>query len=210
MDRLKDRLPQALLQQLSTRGDVRRFKSGQILINEGDVADSLYVLLSGQLKVFSHDRRNREVIYNTLEPGEIFGEMLLDGGRRSASVKAIKYSECLVIDGDKSRELLRAHPDFAECLVLKLISRLRNATRTIRSLALDDVLGRVVALLEEVAIVEGDVHRVPRNFTQAEIANRVGASREMVNHIVRDLVKGGYIHKDARHQMTLLKKLPKH
>ena len=207
MDRMNDRLPSTLLRQLSARGDVCHFESGHLLIHERDVPDALYVLLSGQMKVFSHDNRNREVVYNTLGPGEIFGEMLLDGGRRSASVRAIADSECLVIDGDKCHELVRAYPDFAECLILKLISRLRGATRMIRSLALDDVHGRVVALLEEVAVAEGDARRIPRSFTQSQIASRVGASREMVNHIVRDLMMGGYIHKDAAHRMTLLKKL---
>lgn len=208
MDRLKDRLPEGLLQQLAARGDVCRFQSGQVLITEGNVADSLYVLISGQLKVFSRDDSDREVVFNVLHPGEILGEMLLDSGRRSASVKAIVDSECLIINGERIRELMRLHPDFAETLVLRLIARLRSATRTIRSLAFNDVHERVVVLLEEVAVLDGDVRQIPRLYTQAEIANRVGATREMVNHIIRDLRRGGYIHKDARHQMTLIKPLP--
>lgn len=208
MDRLKDRLPEELVRRLAASGDVRHFQSGQILMSEGDVADSLYVLISGELKVFSEDDDDREIVLNTIGPGEILGEMLLDGGRRSASVKALCDSECLVIGEEKVRELVRELPDFAELLIHKLISRLRSATRTIRSLALHDVRERVTALLEEVAVSEGDVRRVPRQFTQAEIANRVGASREMVNHIIRDLRRSGYLHKDDRHQMTLLKAMP--
>ena len=209
MDQQLNRLPTELVSELSRCGEVQRFDRGEILIQEGERANTLLVLLSGKLKVYSLDQRDREVIYNQLGPGEILGEMLLDGGTRSASVKALVPSECLVVDAEQARALLRAHPDFAECLVVKLISRLRTATRTIRSLALHDVHERVVALLEEVAVPDGDVRRVPRHYTQGQIAAHIGATREMVNHIVRDLRVGGYLRKDAEHQLILLKKLPK-
>ena len=119
-------------------------------------------------------------------------------------------SRCLVVKGDAFQTTLRAQPEFAEALVLLLIARLRAATRKIRSFALDGVYERVVALLEEEAVPEGDVHSIPRVLTQLEIANRVGASREMVNHVLRDLVRGGFIRKDSQHRMTILRKLPRH
>ena len=205
-----DRLLPETLQQLSSDGDIRHFSKGEVLFQEGDASDALYVLLKGQLKVYSLKGDGREVVYNILEAGEILGELFLDGGPRSASVKAMTDSDCLIVEGELIRELMRTHPKFAECLVIKLIRRLRHTTHKIRSLALDRVYDRVVALLNETAILDGDVRRTPPHLTQQEIASQVGATREMVNHVIRDLIRGGFIHKDQRHRLTLLRKFPEH
>ncbi|GHC08843.1 Crp/Fnr family transcriptional regulator [Thermomonas carbonis] len=201
--------PPELLAQLAANGDTHQFATGDVLFQEGDASETLYVLVTGRLKVYSTKENGREVVYNTLDPGEVLGEMFLDGGTRSASVKAVAPSECLIVDGDQIRELMRAHPQFAECLVLQLISRLRLATRKIRGLALDGVYERVAALLEESAIEVATERSVPRHLTQLEIANQVGATRVMVNHILRDLIRGGFVLKDERHRMTIVKPLPK-
>lgn len=202
------RLSGNLLRELAASLPVQRFPVGTTLLTEGDSADFLYVLIEGQLKVYSCNSKGREVVYNILEPGEFFGEMMLDGEPRSASVKAVVDSECVLVPGSELSGMLLAHPEFAECLVLTLISRLRNATSKIRGLALDGVYERVAALLADAAVLDGEVLRVPRAFTQLEIATRVGASREMVNHVLRDLVRGGFILKDKQHRMTIVKKLP--
>lgn len=201
-------LPTPILDAASAAGGLRRLAAGDVLFHEGEASDTVYVLLSGSLKVYSRNEGGREVVYNVLSPGEMLGEMVLDGGPRSASVQALEASECLALEGDDVRGLLRRHPEFAQVLVLKLIARLRNATRTIRSMALEGVYERVAALLERAAVDVGGQRRVPRNLTQVEIARRVGAGREMVHHVLHGLIQGGYIHKDRSHQMTLLKPLP--
>lgn len=205
---IETQLPDDLLAALSGDRHVRQLAAGDVLFREGDASDAMYLLLSGRLKVYASNDSGREVVYNELVPGELLGEMLLDGGLRSASVQALRPSTCLVIEGHDVQGLLRAHPEFAEVLVLKLISRLRQATRAIRALALEGVYERVVALLEQVAVGNAGHRQVPRTLTQIEIARRVGASREMVNQVLRDLVRGGFIHKDRGHRMTLLKALP--
>lgn len=208
MDDLDERMPPELLERLALEGDVRRYAAGDILFRKGDPADSLYIVLSGRLRVYSENANGREVVYNTLEPGEFLGELLLDGGPRSASVQAITEAECLMVEAAAIRRMTRAHPEIAERLLLKLISRLRHATRTIHSLALEGVFERVVTLLEECAIGDGETKRVPAHLTQQEIANRVGATREMVNQVVARLTREGYVHKDARRRMTLIRPLP--
>ena len=202
------RLPPELIRLLAQQSGVRRFGPDERIIEEGEFSDTLYILISGQLKVFTHGPKDRELVYNVLEPGEIFGEMFLDGEPRSASVKATIDSECLIIAGNRIRELMRAHPDFAEYLMMKLISRVRQATKTIRSLAMDGVYVRTVAFLDEMAITEDGSRRIPASVTQAEIAGRIGATREMVNHVIRDLTRGGFISREGRRQMVILKKLP--
>lgn len=207
---LDTRIPPHLLEQLLAAGDSRRYAVGEILFHQGDASDALYVLLSGRLRVYSGNANGREVVYNVLEPGETVGELLLDGGTRSASVQAVTESECLVIKGDTLRTLIRKYPELAEQLMLRLIARLRHATRTIHSLALEGVFQRVTALLEDSASEDGEARRVPAQLTQQEIANRIGATREMVNHVMQRLRRDGYILRDPQRRTVILKPLPRH
>jgi CRP/FNR family cyclic AMP-dependent transcriptional regulator len=203
-------LSRSLLSELAARGDLRSFSRNDLLIIEGEVSDSLYILIAGQLKVFTQDDKGRELIYNILEPGEFFGEMFLDGGARSASVKAVIDSQCTIVDHSAMRSFMESYPEFAECLVLKLIERLRHATQQIKSLGLDGVYERTITLLNQVALYEEEVRVIPTTLTQQEIADRVGATREMVNHILRDLIRGGFLSKEKNRRMVFVKDLPKH
>lgn len=201
-------LSRELLSQLALCGEARKYSRNELVIAEGDVSDALYILVSGQLKVYTRDGKGRELIYNILQPGEFFGELLLDGGLRSASVKAASDSQCVVVDHLEIRNFMKAYPEFAECLVYNLIARLRHATQLSKSLALNGVYERTVAALDQVAVSEGDIRFVPLAITQQEIANRVGATREMVNHIVRDLMRGGFLTRDNKRRLVLTKALP--
>ena len=179
-----------------------------MLFQEGDPSDGLYVLLSGQLKVYAASTDGQEVVYNVLGPGELLGEVALFGGPRSASVRATTNAECLVMQNSVAHELLRTRPEFAAHVFAKLASRARRSTRMARSMALDGVPERVIALLETCAVREGTALRVPAELTQKEIASRIGASREMVHKVIGKLTRGGFLHRDARHRMTILKPLP--
>lgn len=202
-------LPLSLQAELRQRGEIRYYPAGEILFHEGDTPDHLFLLVSGQLKVYSAGDNDQEVVYSVLKPGELFGEMMLDGGTRSTSVRAITDATCKTIDGQTAAALLREAPDFGEYLVHRLIGRIRRLTRQNRNLVLQDVYERVAALLEEHSIEIGDTWKVPRILTYQEIANRVGASREMVGNIMRNLIRGGFISKDTDRQMTITRRLPK-
>lgn len=202
-------LPADLLEELLRHGTILRYAADEILFREDDKPDHVFILLSGQLMVYSIGNNDQQIVYSILQPGEMLGEMMLDGGLRSASVKALTDAKCCVITGEVAVGLLRNAPDFAEYLVHKLIWRVRHLTRQNRSLALNDVYERVAALLEEQAVTDGDTRRIPRVLTQQEIASRVGASREMVGKILRNLMHGGFIAKDADRRMMIVKKLPK-
>ncbi len=205
-----DQLSDRLLAQLATRGNPRTYQRGELLFEEGEQSDSLYILLSGELKVFTRGDNGRELVYNLLRPGELFGELFLDGGPRSASVKATCASECMVVGPVEFGEFMRSYPEFAECLVLKLIARVRHVTEQLRSMATKDAYERVAALLNELAVDEGGARVIDKGITQQEIADRVGATREMVNHVIRELERGGFVVRDRDRRMVLAKELPKH
>lgn len=202
-------LPANLLARLASIGEVQEFNTGDILLCEGEVSSQLYVLLSGKLKVFASQGKGREVVYNTLQPGEYFGELAFDGGPRSASVQALQGSRCLVLTADTLRELVQSEPEFAVHLITKLMRLLRRSTQQLKSIALDDVRSRVLSLIEAEAVNEGSIRRLPKSFTQRDIAHRVGATREMVNHVLQDLAKEGFVAKDPQLGLMILKSPPK-
>ena len=198
-------LPTDLLARLETLGDVQEFDAGDILLREGDVSSQLYVLLSGKLKVFASQDKGRELVYNTLLPGEYFGELAFDGGPRSASVQALQASRCLILTAETLRDLVQTEPEFAVHLITKLMRLLRRSTQKLKSLALDDVRSRVQSLVEEESIDQDGVRHLPKSLTQRDIAHRIGATREMVNHVLAELVREGVLAKDPQLGLVILK-----
>lgn len=194
------------LAELARLGRLRTFRAGDLLIREGDRAGSLFLLQEGEVRVFSTEN-DRRVQINQHGPGAILGEMALDGERRSASVEAVAAVVAVEVPREAALAYLRENPDFALNLLMTLIGRARRATDDLKSVALRDVYGRLSALLQAQAAAEGG-ERVVRGLTQAQMAERVGSSREMVSKILGDLATGGYITKGAG-RIVLLKVLPK-
>ena len=202
-----ERLPQPLLDAIAPHGLVRSFPAQAILINEGDATDSLYIVLSGRVKVYASSEDGRELVLSEYGPGSYFGELSLDGERRSASIKAIEACTCRVVQGAQLRRFLEAHPDFAMHLNRKLIRMVRRLTEQLSSIALQDVYGRVVRVLTELSEPVGEERVLRHKLTQQDIADRIGCSREMVNRVMKALTAGGYVaQRDGR--LAILRKLP--
>lgn len=201
-------LPDGAVRQLAAHGQVRSFRKNAVVINEGEAGDSLYVILSGRVKIFVADGEGREMILDTLGPGDVVGEMTLDGGPRSASVICTEAATFAMLTRAVLREAIVASPDFALQLISTLICRMRQATDLVKGLALLDVYGRVAGLLLKLAVEQEDGRLViPERLTQQDIADRVGASRDMVNRIFKELTAGGYLSVENR-QMVLNRKPP--
>jgi CRP/FNR family cyclic AMP-dependent transcriptional regulator len=198
------------LRTLALRGAVRSYPKKTVVINEGEIGDSLFVLLKGSVKVFSMDENGREITYGRIHSGDYFGEMSLDGGPRSASVITLEPCTCAVLSRADVSEHLVDEPGFAINLVVQVIRRARSATEAARNMALLDVYGRLIAVLEEhddVTTRDTATGLTLESITHQDIASRVGASREMVSRLLKDLEKGGYIEMGTK-RITLLKKLP--
>lgn len=204
-----DRLPEALLEAVGRAGTLRSFPARAILLNEGDVTDSLYLVTSGRVRIYASSSDGREVVLSELGPGEFFGELSLDGAPRSASVQASEPCSCRVIQGHDLRRVMGEHPDFALHLTAKLIRMVRRLTEQVRGLALQDVYGRLVRLLiEQSEPGEGGERVVRHKMTQKEIADRVGSSREMINRVLKELVEGGYVATRDDGRLVVKRKLP--
>lgn len=181
-------------EKLTKNCTTRIYPANTILISEGDYTDSLYVVLEGEVKVYASDQHGKEVILNILGPGEYFGELaLLDDEPRSASVKTMNPTKVIVITKHDFRNCLATNSEMGYNLIKALIRQVRSLTGNVKSLALMDVYGRVAhTLLDLAKDVDGKM-LIQQKLTHQDIADIVGASREMVSRILKDLINGGYI-----------------
>ncbi len=200
-------LSPAELQAVSAHAVKRSFPKRTVIVNEGDPANALYIIVSGRVKVYAANAEGREVVLHTQGAGEYFGELMLDEGPRSASVMTLEPSTFLIVPKADLREFLVQNPAFAVRLIEKLIHRVRSLTASVKSLALMDVYGRVASLLLELAEERDGTWVITEHLTQQDIASRVGASREMVSRILKDLADGGYV-AVQRDCMIVNRKLP--
>lgn len=197
-----------LIRGLAQQGTIRQYRANTLLITEGDHGDTVFVILSGALRVYCSDTSGREITLALYGPGEYVGEMSLDGGPRSANVAAEQTTVCACVSGPTMRQHLANHPDFALELIRRLIGRARLATENARGLALLDAYGRLAQLLNGLAVkFEGGNRLVEGRLTHLAIAKRIGCSRELVSRILRDLESGGFITVEHKH-FILHKKLP--
>lgn len=197
-----------LIAGLAAHGVERRYRTHALLIQEGDAGDTVYVVKSGRLRVFVADHRGREITLTYCEAGDYVGEMVLDGGPRSASVEAVEPTVCAVVTRETLTTYVRNEPEFALALVRRLIRRARLATQSARSLALIDVYGRLADLFHSMAVNQPDGTRIVRDrLTHRDIASRIACSREMVSRLLKDLETGGYVLSRER-QYVLLRPLP--
>ncbi|MFN3988281.1 MAG: Crp/Fnr family transcriptional regulator [Rhodocyclaceae bacterium] len=186
---------------------MRRIPRGQAVVLAGDRTDYVYFVLTGSLKVVVSDEDGREVILSILGQGELFGEMGIFGEQpRSASVVAVVPSDLVVIAKQDFRLLMHDHFEVAWRMMCNLADRLRNADRKIESLALMDVYGRVARLLLEMSEEINGETLVVRKITKQDIAKMIGASREMVSRVMKDLSTQGLID-ETDHGIVLTQRL---
>jgi CRP/FNR family cyclic AMP-dependent transcriptional regulator len=187
-------VPDEQLRALATVVTRKSVTRGATIMVAGDQTDSLYIILSGRLKVMMSDAEGKEVILSILGPGEFFGEMgLIDDSPRSASVLAIEPCELLSIAKRDFNKCLADNFEMAMAVMRGLVRRLREADRKIGSLALLDVYGRVARLLLDMADTVDGQKMVTKRLPKQDIAKMIGASREMVSRVMKDLQLGGYI-----------------
>jgi CRP/FNR family cyclic AMP-dependent transcriptional regulator len=202
-------LDEQALKELIPEGTVRTYPKASIVIHAGDLTDSLFVILSGRVTVFISDDNGKEFILSTIGPGDYFGEVALDGGPRSASIKTQKACRFFIIPKGEVKALIERHPDFACNLIGRLIRKVRSLSDSVHNLALMSVYSRLLRLIEEQAVAGEDGRLTTERLTQQAIADRIGASREMVSRIMTDLTNCGYISVENK-RVVVLRKLPEH
>jgi CRP/FNR family cyclic AMP-dependent transcriptional regulator len=203
-------LSKAALAEVEQHGSIKTYRKNTIIMNQGDATDSLYVILSGSVKVFISGDDGREAVLNHQGKGEYFGDLaLIDKQPRVASVITMESSKFMIISRPDFMKCLSANPEIALNLIRPMTSRIRMLAQNVSSLALLDVYGRVARTLLQMATEQPDGDMVTDKVTQQDIADMVGASRAMVSRILTDLKTGGYISIDKK-RITIQQRLPTH
>ena len=198
-------LAAADLDDLARRFVVRHYPQGAIVANAGDRLDLFNVILSGRIEWFWRDDADHLIKRAAEGPGGHFADATLGGEPILMSIIALEDLRVASIPTVELRDLLLRHPQIAVGLLMDVVTRLRRLLEATRSFTMEDVYARVVKLLLASA-VEKDGKRVAE-LTHAEIGHRVGATREMVGRLLRDLARGGYV-KSERGKITVLRKPP--
>ena len=181
---------------------------GEIIVNQGSKGESLYVVVSGQIRVYLSDETGKEVILGLEGPGAIFGEIsVLDGGLRSASVAAMERTELLKIEGQAFRQLLQTNARLALAVIAALAGMIRKLTDATQGLALQSAYRRLGTRLQERAVEENGQTVIPERLTHQLLADMIGCSREMGSRIMSDLAKGGYLRTEGK-RWIIERKLP--
>jgi len=185
----------------------RKYPKGAVIVTQEDESHSMYLILEGRLRVYRSHEDGKEVRLGTLNTGDYFGELsLLDTAPRSASVMAQQPSVLAMLSRDHVFKCIDQHPALARVLLASLANRFRVLTIWMSDLASLDVYGRVARFLLDHAYEEnGDL--ITEAMTQQEIAQHIGASREMVSRIFKELRAGGYISSRGR-QTVIHQRLP--
>ena len=196
---------------LFAKSITRQYAKNTVIIQEGDHGDALYILQTGRAKVYLTNENGKEIVLNTLKGGDYFGEMsLIDHQPRSASIMTLEKTNITIISSQEFEKTLLQNPAIAINLIKGLNKTLRLLTDNVRSLALMDVYGRVARVLMTCATPKvncNDSFVIEEPMTHQDLANRVGASREMISRILKDLSKGGYIYNKGK-QIVINNRLP--
>lgn len=173
----------------------RRFKRGEVIVEQGKKSNFLAIVLTGRARVVTQDNRGREVILATMNPGDYIGEMsLIDNQPHSATVRAEVQTDVLILGRVEFARCLPENTSMAYAVMKGLVQRLRQADRKIESLALMDVYGRVARVLLEFAQEDSSGRLVIRErVSRQDVAKMIGASREMVSRVMKDLEDRGFI-----------------
>ena len=178
-------------------------RRGEVLFNEGDSGDRLYILLTGKVKLGHTSVDGRENLLAVLGPGEIVGELtLFDPGLRSATATAVATTELLALEHNQLMGFIDSHPTLAKDMLRALAVRLRLTNIALADLVFSDVPGRVAKALLDLAErfgapTEDGIH-VPHDLTQEELAQLVGASRETINKSLAEFSSRGWIRLEGR------------
>src|SRR5215207_3942249 len=183
-------------------------RRGDILFNEGDDGNKLYVVIDGKIKLGRTSPDGRENLLAILGPGQMFGELsFFDPGPRSATATAVTDADLKSLGHEALSPVLNAHPDVAHALLNQLAGRLRRTNEVVGDLVFSDVPGRVAKALLDLASRFGrradDGVHVNHDLTQEELAQLVGASRETVNKALADFASRGWLRLEPRSVVIL-------
>ena len=182
----------------------RRFREGEAIFQQGDPGQMLYLVESGQVRIYVQDEEGQETSVTLCGPGDMFGELaVIDGLPRSASAVAMGRTVVHILSRDRFREHMRRSPQLALDLLKALSVRVRYSTQQVGNLTLLAISGRLARKLLELAQLHGEVEpdgvRIGLALTQSDLASLVGTTRESVNKALGAFRRQGLVRMQRGH-----------
>lgn len=174
----------------------RQLPKGAFIIAQHERGGSLYLLVSGRVKVSLASPDGKELALNYLEAPAHFGEMsLVDNEPRSADVIAVTDVEVLALEAKDLSAAIQVQPRLALSLIATLSRRLRQTIARLEDLAFHDAKHRVVRVLLNVATAAYESRGVPviSGMTHYEIGTLAGTSRETASRVISQLTRDGVL-----------------
>lgn len=182
------------LEELAQHAEWRSVPARKVIVQQGCKSQEMYAVLRGRLKVLRETDDGREATLGILEPGEVFGELaMLDGEARTATVETLEPCELLVLRHDAVVGFLENHPKVMHQLILVLCQRLRSADELVQDTLFLSLPQRLGKMLKNLALQHGSDGLIDLKFTQQELGNLVGASRESINKQLNAWESEGWI-----------------
>lgn len=202
-------LEEKLLQELAERTRRRKFAANTILFLEGQTGSTLYLVLSGRVKIETTAASGETVHIAHRGPGEHFGELaLIDGKPRMADAITETSCELLMLEQADFIRCIEASPRIALSVMASLADRLRQDASHLTSRQQLDVLGRVSEALLDLAAAHGveepsGGRRITAPVTRKQLAEQIGATRESVSRALSSLKASGAIATSGRQLIVL-------
>ena len=178
---------------MMSEGIARNYPKGYVIICEGDYSDLLYFVLSGSVRVYIGNANGKEVMLNTIKEGDYFGEFILDGGPRTASVITAEPTRLFITPQHAIEKLIGNNQQFTRDLISRLLNKVRSLSEKLHDFSMLDVRGRLLAYIDAHAEDTEEGRVLEEVITHQELASRIGTSREMVTRMLKKLGEEGYI-----------------
>lgn len=202
------RLDAAQIALLARSVSTQTFQRGDTIFHEGSVGSTLYIIVAGQVRVYTTSEAGQELTVTMFREGDFFGEMaLLDGQPRAASAEAMCRTTTLSLQRAAFLHAINACPPIAASVLEVLTLRLRQSNAIANQLANMSASQRVVRQLLGLAtrygIADGGVIGIDLHLTQDDLASLSGTTRETVNRVLAHLREQGLIRVERAHVSVL-------
>ena len=189
-----DELSESILKDITEYMHLREFQRGDILFWEGDPCEGLHIIEHGSAKIFKLSPQGRQYIVRILQEGDTFSEVpAFDEGTNPVNVEALETCRVWIIEIQKLRELIVAHPVFAHKVLVNFGKMLRGMVRMVSEMAFYQVTHRLARLIAELPQEKSTPH-----WTQEQLAARLGTVREVVARSMKELERSGAIKVEDR------------
>lgn len=157
----------------------RTFRRGDVLFNEGESGEGIWILNRGAVRLVKSDSEGRERLLKIVRPGEVFAEIVLfDGGDYPATAIAADAGCATVIYNRDAQELMRQHPELSWHFLRAFSRRLRDAYERMHIITGSDVVSKLAGLLLQLSREQG---KLKISISQQDLADMLGTARETIS-----------------------------